>query len=458
MPIQIQDLPPAPVPGSDNSAFDFTKLRRSLGLAIRSLWLHKLRASLSVLGIVIGTSAVIALMAFGKGSMQDALNDIKRQGATNIIVRSVKPTDDSATASRSFFLDYGLKDEDLERFKTFGDAFEQIVPMRVFSSEGRFLDRVDTKGRMVATVPGYQRINKLELSRGRFLNDIDENEMRNVCVLGSGMADKLFPYDDPMGQSIELRQNRYKIVGVCASRMPTGGNGGSEAAEDYNHDAYIPLSTCRGRVGELLYIRRAGSRTGEKVELHQITLTVDANFESTEGRDKVKATGEAIKEMLRKHHTSEDWAVTVPLDRLEEAERSQARFSMLLAMIASISLLVGGIGIMNIMLATVTERTREIGIRRALGAKRKDIVLQFLVEAVVQTLVGGMMGVLMGLSAVFIAPTVWNLLTRENLPAVISWWSIGLAVGVSVVVGVLFGLYPAWRAARLDPIEALRHT
>src|SRR5207249_4394287 len=160
----------------------WTKFRRSVGLAVKSLWLHKLRSFLSVLGIIIGTSAVISLMAFGEGSMQDALEDIKRQGATNIIVRSVKPPDDSATSQRSFVTTYGLVKRDLRRFDTFGDVIIRIVPMRIFTSEARYLDRL-VNCRVVATTPEYTEVNKLELASGRFLTDSDDDEMRNYCVL-----------------------------------------------------------------------------------------------------------------------------------------------------------------------------------------------------------------------------------------------------------------------------------
>jgi putative ABC transport system permease protein len=395
-------------------------------------------------------------MAFGKGSMQDALDDIKRQGATNIIVRSVKPSDDSATSSRSFVAIYGLKDADLERMTTFGDAISRIVKMRVFPSEVRYLDRM-VNGRLVATTADYPAVNQVTLTSGRFLIAEDEFRMNNVCVLGSAVADKLFPFEEALGKAVVIRQHEYRVIGVLASRMPTGGTGGSAAAEDFNLDVYIPFDTAKVRVGSTVVLRTSGSRSGEKVEISQLVLTVNADFDQSEGRQRVKAVGDAIRANLKQDHPREDWAVTVPLDRLEEAERAQERFTSLLALIASISLIVGGIGIMNIMLATVTERTREIGIRRALGAKRRDIVTQFLVEAVVQTTIGGLAGMILGLGIVFGAPPLWKLITSGNLPAQVSWLSIPLSVGVSVIVGVGFGLYPAWRAAKLDPIEALRH-
>src|SRR4051794_37312648 len=209
------------------------KFRRSVELAVKSLWLHKLRSFLSVLGIIIGTSAVISLMAFGEGSMQDALEDIKRQGATNIIVRSVKPPDESSTSSKGFVTTYGLTRDDLTQFSTFGSVVGRVVPMRVFPSEARYLERMIPNARVIATVPDYQIVNKLEMSRGRFLIDADDTDLENYCVLGSEAADRLFPYEDPLGQTVGIRGHFFLVVGVVKERTPTGGAGGSQAAEDY---------------------------------------------------------------------------------------------------------------------------------------------------------------------------------------------------------------------------------
>ena len=434
---------------------ELSKIFRNVILAVRGLWLHKLRAFLSVLGIIIGTASVISLMAFGEGSMQEALNAIKRQGATNIIARSQKPPDDSSTGRRSFVANYGLTYADYEKFQTISNVVRH-VPMRVFPQEIRRRERMHN-GRVVATIPEYADVNRLELARGRFLVEEDSRLMRNVAVLASTTADRLFPFDEPLNQTIVLGGHDYLIIGVCKDRMPTGGTGGSQAAEDYNNDVYIPLTTSRRRFGDTIFLRSSGSRSGEKVELSQVTMTIDADVDSDSGRQSVKAAGELIKEMLANSHLKNDWAVTVPLDRLEQAEETQANFTRLLVLIASISLLVGGIGIMNIMLATVTERTREIGIRRALGAKQRDIILQFLVEAVVQTTLGGLFGVLLGLAIVYGLPYATMALRGIPLPAKLSSGPILLSLTVSIFVGVVFGLYPAMRAARLDPIEALRH-
>ena len=428
------------------------KSRRSFVLAVRSLWLHKLRSFLSVLGIIIGTGAVITLMAFGEGNMQDALEDIMRQGATNVIVKSVKPTDDSSSQRRSMTVNYGLTYADYDQFLQL-DSIVSSVPMRYFPQEVRSLHRM-VIGRVVGTTPAYKNVNKIEPANGRFLQDGDEvenpgddNEMRNVVVLGSDIAESLFPFQDAVGQSVVLNRHQFVVVGVLKDRSPltTGG-----VAEDFNFDVYIPLSTCRGRYGEKIFIRQSGSRSGEQVELHQVTLTIS-------DMDKVRDAGQVISNQLERSHFKKDWSVTVPLDRLEEAERARNRGLMLLFFIASISLTVGGIGIMNIMLATVTERTREIGIRRALGAKRADITMQFLIEAIVQTSVGGVVGALIGISVVFIAPWLSATLFGKNLPAVLNIEPILLAMGVAIMVGVAAGLYPAFRASRLDPIEALRH-
>jgi putative ABC transport system permease protein len=430
------------------------KSRRSFVLALRSLWLHKLRSFLSVLGIIIGTVSVITLMAFGEGSMQDALEDIKRAGATNVIVQSVKPSDD-ASSKRARVSLYGLTYADYQQFLIL-DSIVGSVPMRIFPQEVRTLHRMYIS-RVVATTAAYPNVNKIELVEGRFLIDSDEvedpgddNEMRNVIVLGSDVAEALFPFQSPVKekQSVLLNKHQYRVIGVLKERSALTSAGGT--SESFNGDVYIPLTTCRGRFGERITVRQSGSFTAEQVELHQVTLTIS-------DIDKVRDAGKVIADQLEQSHVKKDWKVVVPLDRLEEAERAKNRYLILLFFIAAISLGVGGIGIMNIMLATVTERTREIGIRRALGAKRWDITFQFLIEAMVQTTVGGALGTLAGLSLAIVLPWGARALFGLPLPAKLNWFPVALSMGVSIGVGVFFGLYPAFRASRLDPIEALRH-
>ena len=379
--------------------------------------------------------------------MQDALDDINRQGATNLIVRSVKPPDDGSTQRRTFIANYGITYPDYERFLTIPTVIRSVA-MRIFPQEVRHLERMHT-GRVVATTPEYARVNKLEPVAGRFLITADDYRMLNVVVLGSAIARALFPYDDPLGQTIGLGTHFYEVVGIMGERMPTGGSGGSQAAEEFNNDVYIPLHTCRVRFGDRIFIRQSGSRSGEEVQLSQVTLMVNET-------DEVRPAGEVVQALLE-HHLKKDWAITVPLDRLEEAERAKNRYQILLVFIASISLIVGGIGIMNIMLATVTERTREVGIRRALGGKRRDITLQFLIEAIVQTTLGGILGMIIGIAFVYVIPVLGAWAANANVPTKLHVPSIFLSLAVSISVGILFGWYPARRASRLDPIEALRH-
>jgi putative ABC transport system permease protein len=282
-------------------------------------------------------------------------------------------------------------------------------------------------------------------------------------VLGYDTARQLFPYQDPIGEFIQIDDEFYTVVGQTESKTPTAGIGGSLTAQDYNSDIYIPLSTLRWRIGDMVITSRAGSREGEQVELSQITVTV-------RDIEQVDETADIIKALLERSHPNLDYAIVVPKELLRQAEILQMMFNLLLVLIAGIALLVGGIGIMNIMLATVTERTREIGIRRALGAKQRDIVTQFLSETIVLSATGGALGVFLGFlckPAIVGTRFMFGRMFPDILAAMpdnirqleprIAPWSIIAAFLISVGVGVLFGLYPARRAARMDPIEALRH-
>ncbi|MSR32826.1 MAG: FtsX-like permease family protein [Gemmataceae bacterium] len=419
------------------------KGRRGFVLAIRSLWLHRMRAFLSVLGIIIGTAAVIALMAFGEGSMQDALEDIRRMGANNIMVRSIKPTETANTSQRSWVAIYGLTFADFEKIATI-PCISRMVPMRIFPQEARRGYR-GVNSRVVATIPEFLDIHNLDVKIGRFINGDDDFHLRNVAVLGSKLASRLFSFEDPIGKEIQLGTFYYRVVGILKEHS----QGGSIGSEDPNLDVIIPMNTAKVRFGEKIFQRTSGSRSAEKVDISQITLSVT-------DIDKVRPTGDIIRRILETH-TKQDFTVSIPLDRLEEAERAKERYKLLLVLIASISLVVGGIGIMNIMLATVTERTREIGIRRALGAKQRDITLQFLIEAVVQTSLGGLLGIGLGLGMVLALPWITETFLATRLPSKVHFDSISWSLATAVGVGLIFGIYPSRRAALMDPIEALRH-
>lgn len=436
---------------------------QTIRLGVKSLLLHKLRSALAVLGILIGVTAVIWLVAMGEGVSFQAQQQIKDLGATNIIVRSIKPPmSSSAAMAGSFFVDYGLRRDDFDRLLTLPTVV-QAAPLRELTQkEGRYLDR-SLDVRVVGCRTEYLELNHLGLAAGRFISNQDEANVENVCVLAHESAKILFRYEDPIGQSVNVDGKFFVVVGVTNERSASGNIGGSFTGQDYNKDVYIPLRTLHAMFGYMLFTAKAGGREGEIVELNQITLTV---------RDikDVDETSKVVQNLLEKYHKNGDFALVVPKELLKQAEVTRMMFNVLLVLIAGIALLVGGIGIMNIMLATVTERTREIGIRRALGAKQRDIVYQFLAETLVLSSAGGLLGAAFGflckpavigarmLINHFFPAVMANLPSHiQQLTPIIAPWSVAAAVIISLVVGIAFGLYPARRASLMDPIEALRH-
>ena len=445
----------------------FSRLSATLGLGLKSLSLHKLRSSLAMLGIMIGVMAVIWLVALGEGVSRQAQNQIRELGATNIILKSVKPTGGSSSGrGRSEVVQYGLVEEDYDRIVAGVPTIRRAVRMREIRSTVRAMGR-EAEVKLVGCSADYLEINHLNMARGRFLTDRDSNERANVAVIAAQTAEQLFPFEDPINRTIEVlangKSNMYIIVGQTEPRMPAAAIGGSLEGRDYNLDVYLPLDTLRARIGDMVFTTRSGSREGEVVEYSQITATVGHVAE-------VEEAAGIIDVLLRQKHPSGDFSITVPKELLRQADMLRMMFNVLLILIAGISLLVGGIGIMNIMLAVVTDRTREIGVRRAMGAKRRDIIHQFLAETVVLTAIGGGVGVASGFMCHPVTkgllgglrnwfPDVWAALppTVHRLEPVIAPWSIAVAFAISVGVGILFGLYPARRAALMDPIEALRH-
>ncbi len=427
-------------------AWTMGRIWRGLTLGLKSLLLHKLRSGLTVLGIVFGVAAVISMLAIAEGSSRDAQERIRALGATNIIIRSVKPSDEAqATGGRpARILNYGIKYDDYERILATVPTIRKALPIREIRKGIRRL-QYTLDGLVVGTTQDYAEFNHLEMERGRFLTAADNEKYQNYAVLASTTASTLFPYEDPVGQTVRLGSDYYTVIGVTKERASTAGVGGSLAAKDYNKDVYIPLNTCKVRFGERIINNRSGSMEAEETQLSQITLQVASI-------DLVQPTVPLIVAAYDKYHPKKDVEKTVPYDLLLEAQRTARQFSIILGTIAAISLLVGGIGIMNIMLATVTERTREIGIRRALGAKRKDITQQFLIETVVLSGVGGVLGVIIGIA---IPQIIVYFIPDQK--AFVTGSSVLLSFGISVAIGILFGLYPARRAAMMDPIEALRH-
>ncbi|MEQ8764521.1 MAG: ABC transporter permease [Planctomycetota bacterium] len=426
------------------------RIWRTVKLGLKSLALHKLRSGLTVLGIVFGVCSVISMLSIGEGASWEAQEQIKALGSTSIIVDSVQPPENqSATAERSRVVEYGLKYADAERIQETIPGVKVVIPVRQIEKDMRYADRRSV-GVVKGTLPYYFQHGRFQLQEGRFLTDIDVEVHANVGVLGAAAARELFPFEDPIGKILQVGTDPFRVVGVLREKAAAAAKDtGTEIIEETGRDFYIPLPTAQDWFGEVIVKISSGSRDMERVQLHGLQIQIEDDHKDLEAA--VDRTATAVRTMLERHHPNPDYRITVPLELLRSARETKRIFNIVLGSIAGISLLVGGIGIMNIMLASVTERTREIGVRRALGAKRKHIISQFLIETVVLSIGGGLLGMLLGV----IIP---QLVTAfAGMKTIITPFSLILAFGISGLVGILFGIYPAWRAANMDPIDALRH-
>ena len=429
-----------------------SSLLRIVQAGSKNLRLHKLRSMLTMLGMIIGVWAVITLVAIGEGASHDAQEAIKALGAKNIIIRSMKPMSDKIQlqGEMQWVSYYGLTNADASRILKTVPGVKRVLPILIHRKNVLHGKR-NVDCRLVGTYPHYPSFTQSRMVAGQFINEMEESRMESSCVLSHALAKKLFAGENPLMENVTVRGFEswqvFRVKGILEERtdLEKSPQSSDTFGKTLSANVYIPLSTFKALYGVKNVDLSVGSVSSEVVHLTEIRV----EFGSVE---EVIPAMSLIKDALDKGRNGKvDYEIQVPINELNTLRAQKARDTRLLMYIACISLLVGGIGIMNIMLATVTERTREIGVRRALGATRGDITLQFLVETLMLCLIGGGIGVVGG----------WLFATfRHNImhtTTIVTEWSVLLAFGLSVSVGLVFGIYPARRAARLDPIEALRH-
>jgi putative ABC transport system permease protein len=367
------------------------KFSRELSSGIQTLLLHKLRSFLTMLGVVFGVGSVVAMLAVGEGASKEALEQIRKLGSHNILISSVKPVDEAvAGATPSFMSIYGLTYQDHERIAESYTSVSKNVPVKLVRKEARLGQR-SLEMRVVGTSHQWFEVIPRELLAGRVITLTDMENKSPVVVLTEFGARKLLATRHTIGQTVRLGKDSFRVIGIVKSEISQSG---TMQIPDREIDAYIPLTTARTYFGDMVTTISAGSWVREKVELNQIIVQVGT-------LSHVEPTAQAIERMLTLFHKKKDFQIHVPLALLKQAEATKRTFNIVLGAIAGISLLVGGIGIMNIMLASVTERIREIGIRRAIGAKRRQIIIQFLIEAVVLSFIGGIIGLMLGMAIPF---------------------------------------------------------
>ncbi len=398
----------------------------SVKMATNTLLANKLRSSLTMLGIIIGNASVIAMVGIGQGAQKYVTGQLESLG-TNVLF--VVPGNRDAQRT-TMNLPKTLVLEDAQAIATQVPTVAKVAP-QLHSRELVSYRNKNTYSLIVGTNPDYTVVRNFDTARGRFLNNLDLKRSNNVATLGSDLANRLFGNQNPVGQQIRIKNVSFSVIGVMESK-------GSALGTNYDDSVYIPVTTMASRI--------IGKNSPYGVNLTFISVSAknDASVEAAQFQ---------IRNLLRLRHKiirEDDFSVQSQKDVLQIAGTVTGALTLMLAAIAGISLLVGGIGVMNIMLVSVTERTQEIGLRKALGATQQDILIQFLIEAVMLSAAGGLLGTGLGVGGV--------LLIGATTPfqAGVSSVAIALAVGISGGIGVIFGVVPARRAAQLDPIVALR--
>ena len=406
----------------------------NIRLAVRGLADHKFRSFLTMLGIIFGVASVITMLSIGEGAKREAIAKYQDLGVNNIIVREKKLSDEELEEVRAKFSP-GLSLQDAAVIKEIVPGIQRVASQAEISTDVKYSDKT-VKSTVIGVTPEFLQMMNYKTQVGDLISNHHYNGRLKVCVVGVGVATELFKREDPVGKMLKIEDQWLEVVGVLESKTLFTETVGELAARDLNTDIYVPLST---------FLNRFSRENVLSSEIQQITVQVDNS-------DRLIEASKIINEIVKRHHfNNDDYSIIIPYELLKQEEKERQIYNFLLGAIAAISLVVGGIGIMNIMLATVMERTREIGIRRAIGARKADIMAQFVSEAVAISITGGIIGVLLGVTLSLTVSLFTDVSTYIRL------YSIVIAFAFSVIVGISFGYLPAKNAANLKPVDSIRY-
>ena len=435
----------------------------NLKIGLAELKSNKLRTALTMLGIIFGVGAVIAMLSIGEGARQETLEQIELMGTNNIIInqKAIK-TDAKGKDQNKASFSPGLSLKDAQAIKELNPFVEEVTYQKELPTTIIYHSEI-LQTKIVGTTAEYITIYNSQLASGTFFKKHHLDDFANVCVIGPGIKQKLFKFEDPIHKQIKIGTSWFTVMGVVASKNVSSSGATNLGMRDFNNEIYIPYTTLAYKMamsdeeqqtmffgGGMRFSMRGmmGGDQGEvvdRISVDQVTVKIKKDLPVDQAGDLIS------RQLLRRHYGTEDYEIVIPEALLEQRQKTQKIFNIVMGAIAGISLLVGGIGIMNIMLANILERTKEIGIRRAIGATRSDVLNQFLYEAMVISIMGGLLGVFVG----FILTSI--IATYAEWRTIITPFSIILAFVVSVLIGIGFGSYPAKKAADKDPIESLRY-
>jgi len=420
------------------------RLLEILGQGLRGLLRNKLRSFLTMLGMIFGVGSVITMLSVGAGARAEILARIGELGVTNIIINSVKPPEETKPQTEEqYVFKYGLTFDDAEYIQDVVPTVSRLLRVNRVTQRAWYGSR-RVEASVLGVQPEHLEMFGLRVGRGRPFNSIDDESRAKVALVRPGFVKRLETVDDPIGSFVDIGGFPFEIIGILEDAEFRSHTAKALNLDGVAQEIYVPYKTSMTTLGTTTFISRSGSREATNVEVDQIVV-------STRQPDQVFDTAKMLSSALGQKHKKRDYEIVVPLELLQQSEATQRTFNLVMILIASISLLVGGIGIANIMLATITERTREIGVRRALGARRRDISIQFLTETTSIAVVGGLIGCLFGLAG------IQGIARWTSWKAIVEPHYVLVALGISCAVGILFGIYPARRAAQMNPITALRH-